>query len=159
MIKLYYLFLLLCFLQSSAFSQEVGDVTKKECLVQSYQYYNQLCSTRVRCLWDKYVRNHIYKCPDGYNKSSYIGHRHNLIVTCFLGNKTVPPQSIYWYRWETQVEFYSEYVSKDICISKGYRDFDNPKPPDNSQTCPNVKVKINTLPYKTGTVKLKCNNN
>ena len=28
-----------------------------------------------------------------------------------------------------------------------------------SQTCPNVKVKINTFPYKTGTVKLRCNNN
>ena len=50
-------------------------------------------------------------------------------------------------------------VSKDICISEGYRDSYNPKPPDNSQTCPNVKVKINTLPYKTGTLKLRCNNN
>ena len=30
---------------------------------------------------------------------------------------------------------------------------------DDSQTCPNVKVKINTFPYKTGTIKLRCNNN
>ena len=30
---------------------------------------------------------------------------------------------------------------------------------DSSQQCPRVKVRINALPYKTGTVKLKCNNN
>ena len=30
---------------------------------------------------------------------------------------------------------------------------------DDSDSCSNVKVKINALPYKTGTVKLRCNNN
>ena len=30
---------------------------------------------------------------------------------------------------------------------------------DDRDSCSNVKVKINALPYKTGTVKLRCNNN
>ena len=38
-------------------------------------------------------------------------------------------------------------------------DDDDDDDDDSSQQCPRVKVRINALPYKTGTVKLKCNNN
>ena len=38
-------------------------------------------------------------------------------------------------------------------------DDDDDDDDDSSQQCPRVKVRINTFPYKTGIVKLKCNNN
>ena len=38
-------------------------------------------------------------------------------------------------------------------------DDDDDDDDDSSQQCPRVKVRINTFPYKTGIVKLRCNNN
>ena len=154
MIKYYFFSLFfLCFLQSSAFSQNIGDTTEKICSVQSYQYYNQKCSQLSQCLWEKYVKSYSYKCPEGYNKSSYLDSKGNLIVECYLGNETVPPEVISWTHWEPQSELIYEFVSKEMCIGYGYN------PGLETPSCPNVKVKINAYPYKTGTVKLKCNNN
>ena len=47
------------------------------------------------------------------------------------------------------------------CSRSGFDDSDEDGGGDegNDPFCPNFKVKINTFPYKTGTVKLRCNNN
>ena len=161
-IVIFYFFFILfsyLFFHDSAYSQNVGDKTKKECIVQRYIRIKGQCYASKQCIQKTYRRRNHYQCPLGYEKSAHVSF-HSLIVTCFniRTNQEVHATTIPYYNWESSSEYDSMPVSSNMCSN--YNNGDNDDNNDEkSNTCPNVKVKINGLPSQFGTAKLKCNTN